>query len=84
MKKLATLLVSAAVGSISFSVSTTAAETSGKLSGRQIREKLAGMQLSDEVHWRDVYDRDGTLKSYSESPTTRPPSNIHRPVSNVS
>jgi hypothetical protein len=23
------------------------------------------MQLTDEVHWRYVYDRDGTLKSYS-------------------
>ena len=23
------------------------------------------MQLTDEVHWRDVYDRDGTLRSYS-------------------
>ena len=23
------------------------------------------MQLTDEVHWREVYDRDGTLRSYS-------------------
>ena len=23
------------------------------------------MQLTDEVHWRDVYDRNGTLRSYS-------------------
>jgi hypothetical protein len=23
------------------------------------------MQLTDEVHWRDVYDRDGTLGSYT-------------------
>ncbi len=23
------------------------------------------MQLTDEVHWRHVYDRDGTLRSYS-------------------
>ena len=23
------------------------------------------MQLTDEVHWRYVYDRDGTLRSYS-------------------
>ncbi len=23
------------------------------------------MQLTDEVHFRDVYDRDGTLRSYS-------------------
>jgi hypothetical protein len=36
-----------------------------KLSGVQIRAKLAGMQLTDEVHYRLVYDRDGTLRSYS-------------------
>lgn len=23
------------------------------------------MQLTDEVHWRDVYNRDGTLRSYA-------------------
>src|SRR3984893_19391950 len=65
MKKLATILVVATLGSISFEVSRVAAEKSRKLSGSQIREKFAGMQLTDEVHWRDVYDRDGTLRSYS-------------------
>lgn len=65
MKKLATILVAAALGSISFEVSTVAAENSRKLSGSQIREKFAGIQLTDEVHWRDVYDRDGTLRSYT-------------------
>ena len=33
--------------------------------GGQIRAKFTGMQLTDEVHWRYVYGRDGTLKSYS-------------------
>lgn len=41
------------------------AENAKRLSGAQIRTKFAGMQLTDEVHWRDVYDRDGTLRSYS-------------------
>jgi hypothetical protein len=36
-----------------------------KLSGAQIRARFAGMQFTDEVHWRDVYERDGTLRSYS-------------------
>jgi hypothetical protein len=36
-----------------------------KLSGAQIRAKLAGMQLTDEVHYRFVYDRDGTFRSYA-------------------
>jgi hypothetical protein len=65
VKKLATILVGAALGSISFEASTMAAENSRKLSGSQIREKFAGMQLTDEVHWRDVYSRDGTLRSYA-------------------
>ena len=42
-----------------------AAEKSKRLSGSQIRAKFIGMQLTDEVHWRDVYERDGTLRSYS-------------------
>lgn len=36
-----------------------------KLSGAQIRTKLSGKQFTDEVHWRDVYERDGTFRSYS-------------------
>ena len=65
MKKQVTLLVAATLGSISFGISTVAAETLQKLSGSQIRAKFTGMQLTDEVHFRDVYDRDGTLRSYS-------------------
>jgi len=41
------------------------AENPKRLSGSQIRAKFAGMQLTDEVHWRDVYERDGTLRSYA-------------------
>ena len=39
------------------------AESFRKLSGAQIREKFAGMQLTDEVHYRFVYERDVTLRS---------------------
>lgn len=66
MKRVATLLVAATLGSISVEVSTIAAENSQKLSGSQVRAKFTGMQLTDEVHWRDVYSRDGTLRSYSD------------------
>jgi len=65
MKKQVTFLVAATLGSISFGISTVAAETLQKLSASQIRAKFTGMQLTDEVHFRDVYDRDGTLRSYS-------------------
>jgi len=66
MKNLATILVVATFGLISFQVSTIAAENSRKLSGSQIRAKFTGMQITDGVHWRDVYNRDGTLRSYSD------------------
>ena len=52
-------------GSVALDAGFVAAESPRKLSGAQIRAKLAGMQLTDEVHYRFVYDRDGTLRSYS-------------------
>jgi hypothetical protein len=42
-----------------------AAEKFRRLSGKEIHARFAGMELSDDVHWRDVYERDGTLKSQS-------------------
>src|SRR6267142_6099082 len=42
-----------------------AATDAKKLSGAEIRTKLSGIQLTDEVHYRLVYERDGTLRSYS-------------------
>ena len=35
------------------------------LSGPQIRARFADRQLTDEVHWREAYQRDGTFRSYS-------------------
>jgi hypothetical protein len=36
-----------------------------KLSAGQIRAKIAGMELTDEVHWRELYGRGGTVTSDS-------------------
>jgi uncharacterized protein YhdP len=36
-----------------------------KLTGGQIRGKLGGMELTDNVHWRDLYQRNGTVTSTS-------------------
>ena len=58
-------MIIAAATIASISVSAVAAEKFQKLSGAQIRAKIIGMQLTDEVHWRYVYDRDGRLRSYS-------------------
>ena len=65
MKKLFKVIAATIVASIAVEVSAVAAENPQKLSGIQIRAKFAGKQLTDEVHWRYVYDRDGTLRSYS-------------------
>jgi len=42
-----------------------AAERFQKLGGSQIRTKLAGMEMTDNVHWADVFGPNGNLKSYS-------------------
>jgi hypothetical protein len=65
MKKVVVILAAAIQGSISFEIGPASAENLQKLSGAQIRARFAGMQLTDEVHFRDVYDRNGTLRSYS-------------------
>ncbi|MGY0574779.1 hypothetical protein ACTGJ9_030010 [Bradyrhizobium sp. RDM12] len=41
------------------------AEGVHKLSGAQVRAKFARMQLTDEVHYRLAYERDGTLRSFT-------------------
>ena len=65
VKNLLKIIAVVAVASSSMETSAVAAEQSRKLSGAQIRARFTGMQLTDEVHYRDVYDRDGTLRSYS-------------------
>ncbi len=65
VKNLLKIIAVVAVASSSMEISAVAAENAQKLSGAQIRAKVAGMQLTDEVHWRYVYDRDGRLRSYS-------------------
>ena len=36
-----------------------------RLNAGQIRAKLAGMELTDNVHWRDLYQGNGTIMSTS-------------------
>jgi hypothetical protein len=40
-----------------------AVEIFRQLSGPQIRARFAGMDLTDEVHWREAYERDGAFRS---------------------
>jgi hypothetical protein len=45
--------------------STAAEDKFQKLTGGQIRARLAGMELTDNVHWRDLYQRNGAVMSTS-------------------
>ena len=54
------LLAVAALGS-----TAVTEEKFQKLTAGQIRAKLAGMELTDDVHWRDLYQRNGTVVSTS-------------------
>lgn len=62
------LLVTAAI--VIFAVafgSAVAAESFQKLSGGKIQARFVGMEMTDEVHWSDVFERGGTLTTYSMS-----------------
>lgn len=52
-------------GSVVLDASCFAAAGARKLNGTQIRAGFAGKQLTDEVHYRLVYEPDGTLRSFS-------------------
>ena len=54
------LLTAATLGS-----GAVAEEKYQKLSGSQIRAKFSGMELTDEAHWRDLYERGGTVSGMS-------------------
>ena len=62
-KCLIAALTSGVGGLLALNAGFVAAESLQKLTGAQIRAKFAGMQLTDEVHYRLVYERDGTLRS---------------------
>jgi hypothetical protein len=53
------------VGAIVLATCAQAEEKFQKLTGAQIRAKLVGMAVSDEVHWREIYERSGKVASMS-------------------
>jgi uncharacterized protein len=61
---LAVLLLSGVA--LLFSLRPAAAEEKyQKLTGAQIRAKIVGMEVSDQIHWRELYERSGKLTSAS-------------------
>jgi hypothetical protein len=42
-----------------------AAEPFRQLNGKDIKARFAGMEFTDDVHWADVFGRDGRITSFS-------------------
>ncbi len=58
-------IVAVALGLVVTGDGQAAAQVFKKLSGIQIRAAFTDRQLTDEVHFRDVYERDGAFRSYA-------------------
>jgi hypothetical protein len=65
MKKRKIVVVIAMLGFLASWVNSDAAEKFQKLSGPQIRAKFTGMEMTDHVHFADVFASNGSLKTYS-------------------
>src|SRR5262245_58483812 len=48
-----------------------AADNFRKLSDSEIRSKLAGMEITDDVHWAEQYMRDGSFKGFDMGRATK-------------
>src|SRR6266850_7617986 len=57
--------IATVLGTLALVAPVEAAEKFQKLSGAQIQAKVAGMEITDEVHWGDVFERNGTLVTHS-------------------
>jgi hypothetical protein len=65
MKKQVTAAVIATLGALAFGPSGEAEQKFQKLTGAQIQAKFAGMELTDEAHWGEVFERNGALAIHS-------------------
>ena len=50
---------------IMLTTATFAADEFRKLGDAEIRSKLSGMEITDEVHWAELYNRDGTFTMWA-------------------
>src|SRR5438128_11962626 len=60
-KKQVTAAMIAMLGAIAFERNAAAEQKFQKLTGAQIQAKFSGMELTDEAHWGEVFERNGTL-----------------------
>jgi hypothetical protein len=63
--KIGAIAAAAILGLLVSDVDGFAADKFQKLRGTQIRAKFVGMEMTDNVHWADVFGPNGDLKSYS-------------------
>jgi hypothetical protein len=63
-KRLSLALTTAGIW-VAFAGSSLPQEKFQKLNGSQTRAKFTDMELTDESHWGDVFERNGTLRLYS-------------------
>ena len=61
MKERVTAATIVTLGAVAFIFNAAAEQKFQKLTGAQIRAKLSGMELTDEAHWGEVFERNGTL-----------------------
>jgi hypothetical protein len=61
MKKPAAAAMIATLGVIALESNAAAEQKFQKLTGAQIQAKFPGMELTDEAHWGEVFERNGTL-----------------------
>src|SRR5436309_16085436 len=81
-KKQVTAMI-ATLGVIALEPNAAAQQKFQKLTGAQIQAKFPGMELTDEAHWGEVFERNGTLTITSM--VTRAPANgASRRISSVS
>lgn len=65
MIKQSPFLLIAVLVAMTTTTTAYAADNFHKMSANEIRSKIAGMEITDEVHWAELYNRDGTYTMWS-------------------
>ena len=65
MNKRLALLAAAVLCAFAVEARAESTERFQRLTGAQVQARLAGMEITDETHWADVFASNGTLTSYS-------------------
>jgi hypothetical protein len=64
------LAICVAVAVLGIATHALAEQNFRKLTGAQIQARFAGMELTDESHWGEVFERNGTLATHSMGHTS--------------